>query len=65
MRLALAFALIACVIATGCNAGVTESDTAKMRKEFSQANYEKAMIAAGKGAQLQKEKQAAASRGEQ
>ena len=36
---------------------------AKARQEMSQENYEKAMIAAGKGAELEKEKAAAASRG--
>lgn len=35
---------------------VTQADQEKMKKEFSQENYEKAMIAAGKQKELEEEK---------
>lgn len=58
--------LLIAVAAIGCSKSeVTADDMAKVRKDFSQENYEKAMIAAGKGAELEKEKAAAASRGDQ
>lgn len=57
-------ALLCGILLAGCNVGVSQSDTAAVRKEFSQENYEKAMKAAGKGAELEKEKEAAAQRGD-
>jgi hypothetical protein len=52
--------------AIGCSAGgdVSDTDMAKARSEMSQEKYEEAMRAAGKGAELDREKAAAASRGE-
>ena len=43
----------------GCapDAEVTQADVEQNQKEFSQENYEKAMIAAGKGKELEEEKQ--------
>ena len=59
-------AALGLICLAGCSTGgVSNSDTAEIKKEFSQANYEKAMIAAGKGAELQREKDAAAKRGGQ
>lgn len=47
---------IALVVA-GCNSsGVSESDQAKVSKEFSRESYEKAMVDAGKGKELEEEK---------
>ncbi|MBC8065381.1 MAG: hypothetical protein H7Y17_11155 [Chlorobia bacterium] len=42
----------------GCvpDAEVSQSDSQKNRQEFSQENYERAMIAAGKGKELEEEK---------
>ncbi len=57
--------IIAATVVVGCNSGVTAGDSDAMRKEFTQENYEKAMIAAGKGEELEREKAAAAARGEQ
>jgi hypothetical protein len=54
--------LVALVIlgamAIGCapDTEVTQSDVEKNQKEFSQENYEKAMIAAGRGKELEEEK---------
>ena len=40
-----------CALLVGCTAGtVSEGDAAKVRQDFSQENYEKAMRAAGKAA---------------
>jgi hypothetical protein len=63
MRWILAIVLtVACL---GCaKSEVSSDDMAKVRDDFSQDKYEKAMIAAGKGAELEKEKAAAAARGE-
>jgi uncharacterized protein YcfL len=57
MRLALLVFLGAIALA-GCSSSgeVSESDQEKMKKEFSQENYEKAMIAAGRGKELEDEK---------
>ncbi len=63
VRVIIALA-VTCLFLAGCKSDVTRSDTAAMRKEFSQENYEKAMHAAGKDAELQKEKEEAARRGE-
>lgn len=58
-------ASLASLVLAGCSSGVTAGDSAETRKEFSQENYEKAMIAAGRGEELKREKEAAAQRGEQ
>jgi uncharacterized protein (DUF3084 family) len=50
---ALAAALFA---AQGCKSGVTESDTLRMRQEFSEENYKKRMYEAGRGAEYEAEK---------
>lgn len=48
----------AAVIAVGCGAGVvTESDSQRVRDQFSQEAYEKAMIEAGRGDELEAQKQ--------
>lgn len=50
----------------GCATGdISDSTSDQVRQEFSEANYEKAMKAAGRGAELEAEKQKAAQRGEQ
>jgi hypothetical protein len=64
MRRIVLFGLGALVMG-GCATGVTASDSAQVRSDFSQDKYEAAMKAAGKGAELQKEKEAAAARGGQ
>lgn len=52
----LALAVAAAALA-GCNTGtITEGDTERMRKEFSQENYEKNMKAMGKEKELEEEK---------
>ena len=52
----LALALVSTVLG-GCNTGtITEGDTERMRKEFSQENYEKNMKAMGKEKELEEEK---------
>jgi len=51
----LAFAAIA-LAGCGADSEITESDAAKNKAEFSQENYEKAMIAAGKQKELEEEK---------
>jgi hypothetical protein len=50
--------LIAGIALAGCgvDSEVTQSDVEKNRKEFSQENYEAAMIKAGKGKELEEEK---------
>jgi len=55
---ALASLFIAAVCINGCvgDSEVTRDDVEKNKKEFSQENYEKAMIAAGKGKELEEEK---------
>ncbi len=57
IRITLA-AVIFSALLVGCSvdSDVTRSDAAKNQEEFSQANYEKAMIAAGKGKELEEEK---------
>lgn len=58
-------AIASIFVLAGCSAGtISESDNAKMKEEFSQEKYEAAMKAAGKGAELDAEKAAAARRGE-
>ena len=48
------------LLLAGCpKAEITETDTANMRKEFSEENYEKNMRAMGKGAELEAEKKRA------
>lgn len=52
-----AIGILAVLALAGCNSGeITEADQEKMKKEFSQENYEKAMIAAGKEKELEEEK---------
>jgi len=63
MRIFAAFASL--LVLVGCSAGtISEADNAKAKEEFSQEKYEAAMRAAGKGAELDAEKAAAAKRGE-
>ena len=59
-------AVLAVIFAVGCGAAsdVSSDDMSSVRNDFSQDKYEKAMIAAGKGAELEREKAAAAERGE-
>lgn len=57
--------LAACTFVVGCGSGVSASDSAEMRKEFSQDKYEKAMIAAGRGAELEEQKRLEAQRNSQ
>ena len=58
-------ALVLLLALAGCSSGtVTQSDNAKVKAEFSQEEYEKAMKKAGRGAELEAEKAAAAKRGE-
>lgn len=49
-------ALVLLVGIGGCKSGVTEQDTANMRKEFSEDNYKENMYKAGKGAEYEAEK---------
>lgn len=67
--LAFASLFITAVCISGCvgDSEVTRDDVEKNKKEFSQENYEKAMIAAGKGKELEEEKKrnAAYSAGQQ
>lgn len=66
MKTALAvLALVGSLLSIGCSSGVTADDSAKMRAQFSQDKYEDAMKKAGRGAELEKEKEAAAARGGQ
>lgn len=52
-----AIGILAALALAGCSSGeVSEADQEKMKKEFSQENYEKAMIAAGKEKELEEEK---------
>lgn len=56
----LLLAAAASLLAAGCQSGVTsDADSQKVLKEFSQENYEKAMINAGKGKELEEEKKRA------
>ena len=51
--------VVSCILAVmwGCTkAEVTEADTERMRREFSQENYERAMKEAGRGAELEEQK---------
>ena len=64
MRFALVITLCLMLLA-GCSSGVTASDSEQIRKDFSQDKYEAAMKKAGRGDELQREKDAAAARGEQ
>ena len=58
-------ALVAALGTQGCSKSeVSQSDTAAVRAEFSQDKYEAAMKAAGREAELEKEKAAASARGE-
>lgn len=50
-------ALVIAALLCGCGEGVTEQDTANMRKEFSQENYEANMKKLGKEKELEAEKQ--------
>ncbi len=65
MKTVIALAAV-CLAICGCDSksDVTASDTAAVRAGFSQDKYEAAMKAAGKGAELEKEKAAAAKRGD-
>lgn len=63
MKPVIALSIVALFL-VGCKSEVTNGDTQAMKREFSQENYEKAMHAAGKDAELQREKDAAARRGE-
>lgn len=59
-------ALTAGVLLVGCRTGeITESDTQRMRQEFSEENYKENMYKMGKGAEYEAEKkrQEAESRG--
>lgn len=52
-----ALLLVMALMVAGCNSsGVSESDQAKVSKEFSRESYEKAMVDAGKGKELEEEK---------
>lgn len=56
MRTRWAILVVAAALA-GCGSdGVTQADAERNKQEFSQENYEKAMIAAGKSAELEEEK---------
>jgi PBP1b-binding outer membrane lipoprotein LpoB len=50
--------IAAAMLMVGCtpDTEVSQADVEKNQKEFSQENYEKAMIAAGKGKELEEEK---------
>jgi hypothetical protein len=50
------------VLCGGCSAGISASDAASVRQDFSQERYERAMRKAGRGAEVEKEKSAAAER---
>lgn len=50
-------ALVVAVLLCGCGVGVSEQDTANMRKEFSEENYEANMKKLGKEKELEAEKQ--------
>lgn len=55
-RFLVALGLVAGLVLAGCKSGITEEDTANMRQEFSEENYEKNMKAMGKGAEFEAEK---------
>ncbi len=57
--------LLPALLVGGCATGVTATDSAQVREEFSQARYEEAMRKAGKTEELEQEKAAALARGEQ
>ncbi len=57
--LALALILGSLTLGVGCRTGVSDSDQARMQKEFSQDNWEKNMKAMGKEAELAEAKRKA------
>ena len=56
MRFACGLVLVAAVLGGCVKDEVTEADAQKMKNDFSQESYEKAMIAAGKEKELEEEK---------
>jgi Tfp pilus assembly protein PilO len=61
--LVLIVAFVAAISFVGCaKEGVTEDDAKRMKEEFSQENYEKAMKAAGKEKELEEQKAREAAR---
>jgi hypothetical protein len=55
-RALLALGILSMLFGCAPDSEVTQADVEKNQKEFSQENYEKAMIAAGRSKELEEEK---------
>lgn len=63
MRWFIALGLLPLAAAiVGCSSGVTDADQKALEAKYSQAEYEKAMIANGRGAELEEQKRISAER---